>query len=327
MSYKDTLTDFKTMDLLEMRPEGFLQTILDRQLSNIEAVNAGEGWKNRDYCPVCGSVNKKFKFSKFSFDLYECLECQTGFFDKVPVCTNDVYSSSHALTDAKIAYLANKDYRKERFAKERVELLESILKEDILNKRVLDIGCGTGWFLEYAQSKGAICYGVELGKQLAEFTRELLDITVWNCELADINTEQRFSIITMFDLIEHVYEPVSLLESAKNLLEPNGIILIFTPQFDSVAIHEMKDKSNLIMPSEHLSYFTKNSIEFIASKVDMKLEYYCTKGIDIGDLKSFYEFQQQNEMAEAMVSLYDIIQPTIDASDSGNHLRAVLRKK
>lgn len=326
MGYMNTINDFVTMDLNEMRPEGFLETILTRQLTNIKAVNERHGWKKREYCPVCKSFEKEYQFNKYEFSLYQCKSCSTAYFDQIPVCTDDVYSSDHALNDAKTAYLMNKDYRKLRFANERIQLLENVLNNSIKDKYILDVGCGTGWFLEYAKDKGAICHGVELGKDLAQFTSEALKIPVWNCDLTELKTDSRFDVITMFDLIEHVVDPVQLVDSAKHLLKKDGIILIFTPQFDSVAIQTMKDKSNLIMPAEHLSYFTKKTVQFLSEKTKMEIVYFATKGIDIGDLKSFYEFQGKQNEAETMSAMYDILQPTIDASESGNHLRAILRK-
>ncbi|MEC1305750.1 MULTISPECIES: class I SAM-dependent methyltransferase [Lysinibacillus] len=326
MGYKKATEDFITMDLSEMRPKGFLKVVLERQINNIKAVNEKSGWKERVNCPICGKDDSSFQFMKNDFSLLQCNNCKTAFFDKIPVNTDDLYSAEHALSDAQKAYLVNKDYRKVRFASERITLIESLLQKSVLNKNILDVGCGTGWFLEYAKEQGANCFGLELGKELSKFTEERLNIPIWNCELPDLETDVRFDVITMFDLIEHVVEPLKLIESAKKLLNDSGIILIFTPHFDSVAIQTMKDKSNLIMPAEHLSYFTKNTLNFIAEKTNMKVEYFATKGIDIGDLKSFYEYEGQHQIAETMEKMYDVLQPTIDHAENGNHLRAVLSK-
>lgn len=210
-----------------MRPEGFLKMILERQKTNIQSVNQKQGWEVREHCPVCQSSEKTFQFKKYEFDLYQCNYWGTAYFDQIPVEPDDVYSSESATEDAKISYLGNKDYRKIQFAQERV----------------------------------ADCYGVELGSGFAKLTSEHLNIPVWNCDLTELEVEEKFDVITMFDLIEHVKSPVALIKSAKNHLKENGIILVFTPQYDSVAIQEMKEYSNLVMPAEHLSYFTKGTVE------------------------------------------------------------------
>lgn len=326
MAFSDSKEGFISMDLSSMRPQSFLQTILNRQKNNVETVNKNNGWKLREECPVCQSTQKTFQFEKLGFELYQCNNCNTAFFNQIPVNTNDIYSAAHTIDDAQKAYLSNKDYRKVRFANERVELIEGYLKNGIKGTNVLDVGCGTGWFLEVAKANGANCFGVELGKDLADYTSEQLDIKVWNCDLSEVETDIRFDVITMFDLIEHVVSPVQLIIEAKELLREDGIIVIFTPQFDSLAIQTMKHKSNLIMPAEHLSYFTEKTVKKLAELTNMNIEYYVTKGIDLGDLKSYYENDGQPQIAEACETLYDIIQPIVDNSNSGNHLRAILRK-
>lgn len=326
MGYLNSKESYITMNLSEMRAEGFLKTILERQKNNINSVNENNGWKERKNCPVCNSIKNTYQFEKYGFSLVQCDKCSTAFFDQIPVNTNDIYSAPHAIGDAQQAYLTNKDYRKIRFAAERIQLIEQHLSKQLKETSILDVGCGTGWFLETAKEHGATCFGLELGKDLAEFTSKRLDIKVWNCDLQEIHTDIRFDVITMFDLIEHVESPLLLINSAKKLLKENGIIVIFTPQFDSVAIQTMKDKSNLIMPAEHLSYFTEKTVEKLAELSEMQIVYYTTKGIDLGDLKSFYEYNNQVQLAESCANLYDIIQPVIDSSKSGNHLRAILKK-
>lgn len=327
MSYEQSKKEFLSIDLSEMRPSGFLQTILNRQENNSKTVTSKHGWEIRGNCPLCKSLNREYQFEKFDIDLFQCIDCGTAYFDKIPQNPDDIYSAPHALGDAKKGYLENKDYRKIRFAEERIDLIKSNLTEgDTKGLNILDVGCGTGWFLEVAKEKGFNSFGLELGRELAKFTSERLDIPVWNCELKDLKTETKFDVITMFDLIEHVKDPAELILAAKQHLSNNGIIVIFTPHFDSLAIKVMKAESNLIMPAEHLSYFTEGSIKSLSALSGMELIYFKTKGIDVGDLKSYYEFKGELELKKACENLYDIIQPVIDASESGNHLRAILRK-
>lgn len=326
MSYLKAKEDFYSINLAKMRQKGFLKTILDRQKNNKEAVDKNHGWKERNCCPLCGSSNRSFQFEKFGMSLYQCLDCEIGYFDSVPINTNDVYSADHALNDAQTAYLNNKNYRMERFAKERLDLIKNNIGMETNNVNILDVGCGTGWFLEAAKERGYSVFGLELGEELSRFTAERLDIIVYNLELEQLEVDTGFDVITMFDLIEHVKNPLQQIQAAKNLLNEGGIILIFTPNFDSVAIQTMKEKSNLIMPAEHLTYFTKKSIDKLAELADMNLTYFVTKGIDIGDLKGYFDYTGNLNLEEACMELYDVIQPVIDHSNSGNHLRCILKR-
>ena len=128
-------------------------------------------------------------------------------------------------------------------------------------------------------------------------------------------------------MIEHVVSPVELINAAKLYLKDDGIIVVFTPQFDSVAIQTLKEYSNLVMPAEHLSYFTEGTVKYLAEKCGMKVDYYATKGIDIGDLKGYYDYLGEYDKANHIGAMYDILQPTIDQSGAGNHMRFILSNK
>ncbi len=58
----------------------------------------------------------------------------------------------------------------------------------------------------------------------------------------------------MLDLIEQVVDPVQLVLDCRKLLTPPEIMLIFPPNFDSLAIHVMREQSNLVTPAEHWIY-------------------------------------------------------------------------
>lgn len=131
----------------------------------------------------------------------------------------------------------------------------------------------------------------------------------------------------MFDLIEHIEQPLKLIEKAKELLKEDGFILIFTPQLDSVAISEMKEYSNLIMPAKHLVYFTYETLKKITDLTDMEMIYYKTKGIDMGDLRGFADYVGDESKSKFYTESYDLFQLVIDEANSDNHLRAILKRK
>ena len=74
----------------------------------------------------------------------------------------------------------------------------------------------------------------------------------------------------MLDLIEQVVDPVQLVLDCRKLLTPPEIMLIFSPNFDSLAIHVMREQSNLVTPAEHWIYITRKSVEKIAEKTAME---------------------------------------------------------
>lgn len=324
MGYQDCLKRFRSIDLNEMRPPGFLEKMTRLSKEKHGKVSQKHGWQNVDCCPVCFSPERSKEFSKFEIAIVCCKECTLRYTAQIPVSTNDVYSNKDYLPSAIEIYMKNVSYRKTRFGKERMGLISQLIG-DVQGKRLLDIGCGTGWFLEVAKESGFDVYGQELGKELAQWASERLGNVIYNKPASKISTMTTFDVITMFDLLEHVPSPLQLILDCKNLLNKSGIIVVFTPNFDSLSIHVMKEHSNLIVPAEHLTYFNKKSVEFLAKKTKLDLSYYRTCGIDLGDLKSFYEFLGDRHSSLVCNQLYDVIQPLADASGAGNHLRFVLK--
>jgi 2-polyprenyl-3-methyl-5-hydroxy-6-metoxy-1,4-benzoquinol methylase len=324
MGYSHCLADFKSINLEEMRPAGFLADI--NRLCEDKQSRVKHGWKQVEQCPVCGSAQRLQEFSKYGIGIFQCLDCTLRYSGKIPNLTEDIYSNAAYLPAAQKSYMENVSYRKERFGKERLELIR-IHMGDLKGKKILDVGCGTGWFLETAKEQGMEIFGQELGKELREWTENRIGTDIFSCGIEEIDPDFCFDVITMFDVLEHVPDPLQLVRHSKRLLDEDGILLIFTPNFDSLSIYVMKEHSNLIAPAEHLTYFTKKSVEVLAQKTDMKITYFRTCGIDLGDLKSFYEYNACHELSESCQQLYGCIQPIVDASGAGNHMRFILENR
>lgn len=325
MGYKRSISDFKSIDLKQMRPKGFLERVNCSIKEKVKKVKQKHGMKTVEKCPVCSSKEFHVEFSKFDIDIVCCDFCSLRYSKKIPVNAEDIYSDSEYLPSSINVYIKNAAFRKERFAKERIELISKYI-QPLNGKRLLDIGCGTGWFLEVAREYGFEIFGQELGKELADWSSDRLGIRIFKGPISDIQISNTFDVITMFDLLEHVENPLQLIFDCKRILNDKGIILVFTPNFDSLAIDVMKEHSNLISPVGHLTYFSEKSVTFLSQNSGMNLIYFKTKGIDLGDVKSYYEYIGECELERACEKLYDTLQPLVDESGAGNHLRFILSK-
>lgn len=313
------------MNLAEMRPKGFLSRINRMWQEKNEKIAKKHGWQNVPRCPACSSTRAHKEFTKYGVDIICCDDCTLRYSSKRPVNPEDIYSDGIYLPAMIENCMKNADYRKKRFGRERMALIRQHICPDG-SKELLDVGCGVGWFLEVAKEEGFKVFGQELGKELAQWTGQRLGAKVFTKPLTEIAQEQQFDVITMFDLLEHVPDPYDFLLGAKKCLKPRGILLIFTPNFDSLAIQIEKEHSNLIIPAEHLTYFTKKAVEQLAKRIDLDLSYFATCGIDLGDLKSFFEWKEDPALASACERLYNDVQPVVDACGAGNHMRFILRK-
>lgn len=318
MSYHKLKSEFLPIDFRTMRPDDFIESMNKKKTNWIELAGSKSGFREQKNCPICKS-DKRQKGIDINQEIkvYECKSCSLAYVDPFPVNSADIYEKKY-FEGSIISYDDMRDYRIKRFGSERLELI----KKYVDSGSILDIGCGVGWFLEAAKKDGFKVYGQELSRDLADFTRDLLGIKVFEIDISEINL--KFDVITMFDLIEHVPDPLKLVMDCKKLLNPDGIILAFTPNYDSFGIKEMGKDSSLVCPPAHLTYFTKKSVQELVRKVDMNLLHYETKGMDIADLGAYYSYLGEKKISEKFFKLFKKLQPIIDESESANHMRFVI---
>jgi 2-polyprenyl-3-methyl-5-hydroxy-6-metoxy-1,4-benzoquinol methylase len=126
--------------------------------------------------------------------------------------------------------------------------------------RLLDVGAATGFFLDLARKRGWQVTGVEPSAHAAAMGRAKgIDVTTGILDDCDF-PENSFDAITLWDVIEHVPEPMSTLRKVNRLLKPSGVLAINTPDSSSLVATLMGMKWHLIVPPEHLNLFHKKSL-------------------------------------------------------------------
>jgi 2-polyprenyl-3-methyl-5-hydroxy-6-metoxy-1,4-benzoquinol methylase len=319
------LKDFLPIDVEQMRRPMFLQREEEDIQNCVASVNAGNGWKTIGRCPICDGVDRTILLARFGKQLAQCNSCSVGYMTEFPSDTGDVYNDQSFLPSQVEVYLQNAQYRMQRFGMERLAIISHHLPNRPMNGlRILDVGCGTGWFLQLAQQQGADVYGVELSKPLAEHTGQRLQIPVWTVPPDELIGVGQFDVITLFDLIEHVPDPVGLLRAVAHLLSPGGVSLIFTPNLESLGMSVLGPKSSLVRPAEHLFYFTKASFRKAAQAAGLEVISSETRGTDIADIYSYYRDAGKSDTADFLKENGDPLQAIVDMAGWANHMRFVL---
>jgi 2-polyprenyl-3-methyl-5-hydroxy-6-metoxy-1,4-benzoquinol methylase len=138
---------------------------------------------------------------------------------------------------------------------------------------ILDIGTATGFFLDEVRAqKNFEPYGVELSEYAGGIAAEKFGkdrIHIGTVETAPF-PPAFFSAVAMSDLIEHVQEPLALLQKVHQLLRPGGVAMIMTPDPASLTRKLMGPKWTHFK-LEHLFYFTPESIRKLASDVGFRV--------------------------------------------------------
>ena len=126
---------------------------------------------------------------------------------------------------------------------------------------ILDVGCGTGRFLELAQEKGWRTLGLELSKGVAENTAQRLGSQVYVGSILEAGLpDQYVDVVTLFDVIEHLEDPVRGLQVCHRVLKPGGAIVLTTPNFNGIGRRLVGESAFGIWPDEHLQYFQPSTL-------------------------------------------------------------------
>jgi 2-polyprenyl-3-methyl-5-hydroxy-6-metoxy-1,4-benzoquinol methylase len=147
-----------------------------------------------------------------------------------------------------------------------------------VNAKLLDCGAATGFLLEIAKERGFEPYGIELSEFGANAIAEKFGKDrAFRGEIEDASFPDAgkgsFDAITMCDYIEHVRNPKRVLERAHQLLAPNGVIALTTPDTDSLT-HRVLAKGWSHYKVEHLYYFGhENLARLLASAGFGKVEF------------------------------------------------------
>jgi 2-polyprenyl-3-methyl-5-hydroxy-6-metoxy-1,4-benzoquinol methylase len=226
-------------------------------------------------CPLCGIAPEPFAIDYQGFTLCRCSRCSLEFVNprlSYEELAAKVYSDN---------YFPRRGGAELRTAEathyydSQVSQFESMLGE---GRRVLDIGCGNGAFLDFARERGWEIAGVDI--KLSPDAREL-GCLLWEGRLQDINFgSSGFDLIRLNHVLEHTQDPVSELKICRELLEPNGILFISVPNIAGLSPRLKSLQSRLMLKSHrwrhyaamhHLFFFSPDTLKLIVEKAGFRV--------------------------------------------------------
>lgn len=207
------------------------------------------------------------------FAIWECTRCGTLYVRNVPergaldqIYTNDEY---YDLDDEAVERI-NKDHRR------RLEILKALTK----SRRVLDVGCTTGLFLDEAARAGYETFGIELSPKNAAIARNNgHDVFLGSLEkfTKDCPQEQ-FGLIACLDVIEHIECPAAFMRLLARSLSPDGILVMSTPNYSGLVSRLLGKRDVFLTPPEHLNFFTFPGLLKLAGGAGLTPMYKTTFG-------------------------------------------------
>ncbi len=207
-------------------------------------------------CPACGVQRSRDAFVVDGFPHARCLPCGTVFVSPLPTPQQ-----------VQATYL-DPDYHGDVSASEERMRAEAHARALVMQQRgctrVLEIGCGAGFFVEALLELGIDAEGVDPGPQAKRAAARGLPIhTIW---LEDHEPAAPYDGVAMFELLEHLPDPVEALRWSHRFITSGGTLALSTPSASGVPARMLGRRFPMLCPPNHLEVFTRRGVDTLLAR-------------------------------------------------------------
>jgi 2-polyprenyl-3-methyl-5-hydroxy-6-metoxy-1,4-benzoquinol methylase len=275
-----------------------------------EAVTSGELVPTEDVlCPLCGIAPSPFAVDYQGFRLCRCGGCGLEFVSprlSFEQLSENVYSDN---------YFPKRDRLPPDLESVFTHQLDNMVEITGGPKRLLDIGCGNGAFLELARETGWTIAGIDI--KLAPDAHKL-GCALWEGRLEEIDLAgERFDVVRLNHVLEHTQDPVKELEICRGFLADGGILFVSVPNISGLSPRLKNLQSRLHLKSNrwrhyaamhHLFFFSPETLKAVAERAGfrvIKMETPVVKKEGQNALtESFYKLVMERTGMASIVDVY-----------------------
>jgi len=211
--------------------------------------------------------------------------------------------------------------------------------------RILDVGCGNGFFLKWLKEHGWETYGVEISEKACQVAQKN-GLKVFNGELTEAKyPSDYFDVVVMNQVLEHVYSPRNYFREIKRVLKPNGLLISCVPNFNCFESKLFGRYWLALEVPRHLNFFTAETLRKLAQTEGFQIEQIKSKSfglpwsgikksvreailLEFGPKKNFTAWERSLEYWLELVFLKPLhYLTTEDKEDFGFFISLYARKK
>jgi 2-polyprenyl-3-methyl-5-hydroxy-6-metoxy-1,4-benzoquinol methylase len=221
-------------------------------------------------CVICGAgiSDTRLVYHEFGLNVVRCRRCGLVYVNpRLDDTALDTVYGLHTAprhidgvgedrTREEKVYRAHED----RLIQQRLQLIEKMRHGKA--GRVLDVGSHYGHFLVQARLRGWTGVGVEIASDVAAQARETHNLTIYNDKIENVDFgEERFDLVTLFDVLEHLQDPNRVLQTIYSVLADDGILFIKVPNVQFIRLKTFV-LSRLLGRDAHKRYDFLNPLGF-----------------------------------------------------------------
>jgi SAM-dependent methyltransferase len=213
-------------------------------------------------CLLCGAAEKELLTRQGEWSVYRCKQCGLGILLPRPseAELDALYRNSYFVEQYDEGAAPGSEAMRKRLSSEkhRIRFFRPFLKSG----RILDIGCGRGYFLLACRESEYEVEGFDVSEDVAEYVRNTLKIPVTTGKPESASFEDgSFDAVTMWHSLEHTENPRTCLDSAHRWLRPGGLLVVDVPNYSSTdALKNGEQWCGWQLPY-HFFHFTPGSLE------------------------------------------------------------------
>jgi SAM-dependent methyltransferase len=228
-------------------------------------------------CPACGQVSHVIHVPPTNgYSIVQCKQCGLIFCDPMP----DAAALEEFYAHYAPAAVENGPQGAETIRSQLLKEAQRLGHNDKFGD-LLDVGCGYGFFLKSMQGLCRSVTGVELSAEEAVYAGSELGLKVHHCTLEEARfPDSCFDCVTMWDVIEHLSDPMDHLQQIWRILKPGGLLVLSTPNACCLTARLTRGAWRLWAPPEHLYYFCLPTMKRMCFNAGFRIESAFTFGID-----------------------------------------------
>jgi SAM-dependent methyltransferase len=218
----------------------------------------------KSFCASCLSTSFTKQRLQDGFHFVKCNNCGLVYVN--PRLKEPISDSFYVASDLMSTLVELQQEEKEEEAEVKfIPILERMKQFQVNRNSWLDIGCSVGNLMSLAQEYGWNIEGVELNKDAHKVCLSK-GLKVYNQKIETLNLPSKYSVISLFALIEHLHNPDSMIASIKNNLAKDGLIVLFFPDWDWDWEHPQ------VNGRAHLWYFNESTIGVFLKRHGIKIQ-------------------------------------------------------
>lgn len=325
----------------DIRPAKLFERYLELSDRDVETFFSDRSSFVEVACPACGSEERTGAFVKLGFQYDLCDRCGSLYLSPRPsVAMQSEYARNSKAVEfwGTHFYRETAEPRRQKMFRPRAELVAKLVREGLVPTSgvIADIGAGYGIFLEELQRLGIFqrIVAIEPAPNLALICREkgceVVEKFVEDVKEGAINAD----LTTAFEVLEHVFEPLSFLRACARTLRPGGVLLFTTLTITGFDLQVLWSESKSIYPPHHINLLSLDGLRTAVERSGLELVDLSTPGqLDLDIVANAVQSNPALEvprfvrhLSASSQNVRDDFQAFLQRGQLSSHVRVVARK-